>query len=99
MGNMSVEPKKKHKVLLLKKISREEITRVDDQTFYVPSSDPKKDPYFIFHSIGSESQDGKGWLCECENFIFNLKDKNDIPTHQCRHIKSVINEFFSEDKK
>ena len=84
--------KKKHKVLRMKQISKEDITRVDEQSFYVPSSDPdmKGEPYLVFYSTN------KGWLCDCMNFTLNLKDINDIPTHQCKHIKMVIKEFFDK---
>ena len=87
-----MEHKKKHKVLRMKTISREDITPVDAYTYYVPSSDPEKEPYFVY----KEHINRDRWLCECENFIFNLKDTNDAPTHQCKHIKAVINSFFTE---
>ena len=83
---------KKHKVIRLKTIPKDSITRIDEQTFYVPSSDPdmKGEPYFVYNSLNI------GWCCDCMNFVLNLKDKNDISTYQCKHIKAVINSFFTE---
>ena len=69
---------KKHKILRKLKPT-DEIIKRDDQTFYVPSSDPEKEHYMVFHS-----QNGK-WFCDCMAFTFN--DKED-----CKHIIRIKSE-------
>ena len=88
-----MERNNKHKVQRMKKLSKEEITRVDQYTFYVPSKDPdmKGEPYFVY----KEHINRDRWLCDCMNFVLNLKDTNDEPTHQCKHIKQVVSSFFT----
>jgi hypothetical protein len=81
--------KKKHKVLRMKQISLEDITRVDESTFYVPRTDRDKEPYFVYKSLNI------GWTCDCLSFVFNMKDTNDTCTPPCKHIKMVISSFFS----
>ena len=65
------------KIKILRKLKpTDEIIKRDDQTFYVPSSDPEKEPYMVFHS-----QSGK-WFCDCMDFVMgNLN---------CKHIKRAV---------
>ena len=62
------------------KKSKDDITQVDANTFYVKSSDPDKDPYFIYHDMNDR------WLCECMDFIIHLPDDGMPVTHKCKHI-------------
>ena len=64
------------KIKILRKLKpTDEIIKRDDQTFYVPSSDPEKEPYMVFNSLS------KGWLCDCLDFVMgNLN---------CKHIQRV----------
>ena len=81
-----MEKKNKKPVTTFKAIKRSEnpITRIDQYTFYVKSSDPKKEPYFVY----KEHIHHDRWLCDCLNFVMNLKDVNS-PTHICKHINMV----------
>lgn len=77
---------KKKKVVSFSKIK--EITRVDEKSFYVPSSDPEKEPYLVFNSVN------KGWLCDCLAFVVNIEDNGN--TKRCKHINRIIQEFKLE---
>ncbi len=82
------EERKKHKIRTFKQIMKSEdnIIPVDSQTFYVKSeSDPKKEPYMVFHEV-TEYRDR--WLCDCMNFVMNIVDANS-PTPNCKHIRAI----------
>ena len=80
---------KKHKVLRMRQISKEDITRVDESTFYVPRTDPEKEPYFVYKSLNI------GWCCDCLSFVFSIVDENSPTRFECKHILLVKKEFFS----
>lgn len=71
------------------------IEKIDADTFYVESSELMENgkplKYMVFHSWR------KGWTCDCLNFVFNLKDTNDKPTHECKHIKAVLKTFINKE--
>lgn len=79
---MATTKKDKKPIVSLKKIqkSKDDITQVDAKTFYVKSSDPEKEPYFVYNSIN------EGWLCECMDFIIHLPDEGKPMQHKCKHI-------------
>lgn len=81
------DDKKKLPKTTFKKIKKSDslIQRQDQNTFYVKSSDPEKDPYFVFKSIN------EGWLCDCMSFVMSLTDDGHSP--ECKHIR-LIKETF-----
>ena len=69
------------KIKILRKLKpTDQIIKRDDQTFYVPSSDPEKEPYMVFNSLS------KGWMCDCLDFTIHLN----IHRYECKHIKRAI---------
>ena len=61
---------------------KDDITRVDSQTFYVKGSQP--DPYMVFNS------ENEGWLCDCMSFVMNMTDSGN---KECKHILHIKKEF------
>ena len=74
-----MDKRKKKPIVSLKKIqkSASDITQVDANTYYVKSSDPEKEPYFVYNSINI------GWTCDCMDFTMNITD---TATKECKHI-------------
>lgn len=79
--------KKKRPITKFSKLE-DQVTRIDEKTFYVKSSDPEKEPYMVFHS------QNKGWVCDCMSFVMNIKDNWE--TKHCKHI-SLIRKSFNLD--
>jgi hypothetical protein len=81
---------KKHKPTFFRQMSKEDITRVDENTFYHPSKEPdmKGEPYMVFHETVNRDR----WLCDCMNFVVNIIDSNG-PVPSCKHIKNIKKEF------
>lgn len=75
------DDKKKLPKITFKKMKKQDspIIRQDQNTFYVKSSDPEKEPYFVYNSIN------EGWLCDCMDFVMNITDTT---TKECKHIKA-----------
>ena len=80
----------KHKKQYFRQMSKEEITRVDQDTFYVPSKDAemKGEPYMVFHETVNRDR----WLCDCMYFTMNIVDSNG-PVPDCKHINTIKHEF------
>lgn len=78
--------KKKFKPITFKQIKKSEkmVIKEDANTFYVKSSDPKKEPYFVYHDLDDR------WLCDCMNFVMNLPVSGRLITHKCKHINMVL---------
>ncbi len=82
---MSVEKKKKIKAQSFRKM-KDDITRVDAQTFYVLSeTELKQEPYMVFHS-----QDGR-WLCDCMDYLMHLEDSGKYK--DCKHILRIKKQY------
>jgi len=73
--------KDKKPAVTFKKINKSEddITQVDQYTFYVKSSDPKQEPYFVYREHINKDR----WLCDCMDFVMNMTDTT---TKECKHI-------------
>ena len=65
---------------------KDDITRIDEKTFYVKGSLPE--PYLIFNS------DNSGWVCDCMHFTMNIRDDGKTP--DCKHIKKIKLQFNLE---
>ena len=78
------DKKKKIKVQSFRKM-KDDITRIDTNTFYVKSSDPDREPYMVFNSIS------KGLLCDCMDFVMNIEDNGN--TKLCKHILRIKKQF------
>lgn len=90
------QTRKKLKVVKMKQLlNKDTITRVDENTFYVPSNEPDREgePYFVFNSVGSETHRGLGWTCDCMNWTLNCKDTNNADNPHCKHIKAILTSF------
>ena len=79
---MDMTKKDKKPIVSLKKIQKSdnEVTRIDQYTFYVKSSNPKQEPYFVY----KEHMNRDRWLCDCMHFTMMLTDDNHSP--DCKHI-------------
>ena len=64
--------KPKHKKQFFRQM-KEDITKVDDQSWYVRGSE--KEPYLVFKSIH------KGFLCDCMSFVMGNTN--------CKHIQRI----------
>ena len=84
---MTDNKKPKHKPQSFRRM-KDDITRIDEKTFYVKSSDPEKEPYMVFNSAN------KGLICDCMAFVMNIEDNGN--TKECKHIKRVISSYFTK---
>ena len=57
------------------------VTREDANTFYVKSSDPEKEPYFVYRS----EKEHMGWFCDC--MWYQIHERPSPPSPDCKHIK------------
>ncbi len=55
------------------------IRREDANTFFIESTDKKKE-YMIYKS------NRIGWTCDCMNFVLNLTESCN---YECKHIKKI----------
>jgi len=85
--NMSIENKKKITKITIKKIMQdaEPIIRRDADTFYVKSSNPLKEPWFVFRDRHGN------WYCDCPDFYYKLPGEGKKPTYHCKHINMAEN--------
>ncbi len=87
--NMSTENKKKISKITIKKIMQdaEPIIRRDADTFYVRSSDPLKEPWFVFRDKYGH------WYCDCPDFYYKLPGEGKKPVYNCKHILRCVLSF------
>lgn len=80
--------KKKKKIITNKQLKKSEdpVIRVDQYTFYVKSSVPDKEPYFVYREHIHNDQ----WLCDCADFWAHLPAEGKKIEHQCKHINMSI---------
>ena len=77
-GDIPIIQVKKHKPQFFRQM-KDDITKIDNQTYYVKGSMPE--PYLVFDSIH------KGWMCDCLSFVMNLEDSGKCKP--CKHIIAV----------
>ena len=63
--------------------SDKDVFHEDVNTYYVKSSDPKKEPYMVYNSIN------EGFLCDCMAFVMNMTGDGAVEQYQCKHILKV----------